>query len=100
MVLWDDTSPVEPVKVYESSIDVQHIDKESAYALNVEYRSGDVHSPKLDGREALAVMAETFTAACLDGAASPSDAAIGVRIVRMLAAAQQPVEQQGARIAL
>ena len=100
MVLWDDTSPVEPVKVYESSVDVQHIDKESAYALNVQYRSGDVHSPKLDGREALAVMAETFTAACLDGATSPSDAAIGVRIVRMLAAAQQSLEQQGARIAL
>ena len=56
MVVWDDTSPVEPVKVYESSVDVQHIDKESAYALNVQYRSGDVHSPKLDGKEALATM--------------------------------------------
>lgn len=100
MVLWDDTSPAEPVKVYESSVDVQQIDKESAYALNVQYRSGDVHSPKLDGREALATMAETFAAACLDGAPSPSDAAIGVRIVRMLAAAQQSLERQGARIDL
>ena len=42
MVVWDDTSPVEPVKVYESSVDVQHIDKDTAYALNVQYRSGDV----------------------------------------------------------
>src|SRR5439155_1041201 len=82
MIVWDDTSPVEPVKVYESSVDVQQIDKESAYALNVQYRSGDVHSPKLDGREALAVMAQTFAAACLDGAASPSDATAGVRLVR------------------
>ncbi len=100
MIVWDDTSPVEPVKVYESSVDVQGMDKESAYALNVQYRSGDVHSPKLDGREALATMAQTFAAACLDGAPSPSDGAVGVRIVRMLAAAQQSLERQGARIAL
>jgi predicted dehydrogenase len=100
MIVWDDTSPVEPVKLYESSVDVQHIDKESAYALNVQYRSGDVHSPKLDGREALSVMAQTFAATCLDGAPSPSDAAIGVRIVRMLEAAQRSLEAQGARVTL
>jgi predicted dehydrogenase len=100
MIVWDDTSPVEPVKVYESSVDIQHIDKESAYALNVQYRSGDVHSPKLDGREALAGMAQTFVAACLDGAPSPSDGAVGVRIVRMLEAAQRSLEQNGARIML
>jgi predicted dehydrogenase len=100
MLVWDDTSPVEPVKIYESSVDVQHIDKESAYALNVQYRSGDVWSPKLDGREALGVMAQTFAAACLDGAPTPADAAVGVRIVRMLEAAQRSLEQQSARISL
>jgi predicted dehydrogenase len=100
MVVWDDTSPVEPVKIYESSVDVQHIDKEDAYVLNVQYRSGDVRSPKLDGKEALSVMAQTFAAACLDGAPTPSDAKVGVRIVRMLEAAQKSLEQQGARISL
>jgi predicted dehydrogenase len=100
MIVWDDTSPVEPVKVYESSVDVEHIDKESAYALNVQYRSGDVHSPKLDGKEALTTMAQTFAAACLDGAPSPSDASVGVRIVRMLDAAQKSLDQHGARIEL
>ncbi len=100
MLVWDDTSPVEPVKIYESSVDVEHIDKESAYLLNVQYRSGDIHSPKLDGKEALSVMAQTFAASCLDGAASPSDGAVGVRIVKMLAAAQQSLEQQGARVKL
>jgi hypothetical protein len=100
MLVWDDTSPVEPVKVYESSVDVSAIDKESAYALNVQYRSGDVTSPKLDGKEALAVMAQAFAAACLDRAPSDSEAAIGVRIVRMLEAAQRSLEQHGARIAL
>ena len=62
--------------------------------------SGDVLSPKLDGREALAVMAQAFAAECLDGVPSASGAAVGVRIVRMLAAAQRSLEQQGARVAL
>jgi len=100
MLVWDDTSPVEPVKIYESSVDVSAIDKESAYALNVQYRSGDVTSPKLDGREALAVMAQAFAGACLDGKPSDSGAAVGVRIVRMLEAAQRSLERQGARIPL
>ena len=47
-----------------------------------------------------ATMAQTFAAACLDGAPSPSSAAIGVRIVRMLEAAQKSLGQQGARIVL
>lgn len=100
MLVWDDTSPVEPVKIYESSVDVSHLDRDAAYALNVQYRSGDVHSPKLDGVEALAVMAQAFTAACLDGTESPSSAAAGVRIVRMLEAAQRSLESQGARVSL
>ena len=100
MLVWDDPSPVEPVKIYESSVDVRAIDKESAYALNVQYRSGDVTSPKLDGREALAVMAQAFAAACLDGTPSDSEAGVGVRIVRMLEAAQHSLERQGARIGL
>jgi predicted dehydrogenase len=100
MLVWDDTSPVEPIKIYESSVDVEKIDKESAYVLNVQYRTGEIRSPKLDGKEALAVMAQTFAAACLDGTESPSGAAAGVRIVRMLAAAQRSLEQQGARVAL
>jgi predicted dehydrogenase len=97
MLVWDDTSPVEPVKVYESSVDVTAIDKESAYALNVQYRSGDITSPRLDGKEALAVMAQAFAAACLDGAPTASGAAVGVRIVRMIEAAQRSLERQGAR---
>jgi hypothetical protein len=45
-------------------------------------------------------MAQTFAAACLDGSPSPSDASVGVRIVRMLEAAQKSLEQQGARVSL
>jgi predicted dehydrogenase len=100
MLVWDDTVQVEPVKIYESSVDVTTIEKESAYELNVQYRSGDIRSPKLDGKEALSVMVQAFAAACLDGVPSVSDAAVGVRIVRLLEAAQRSLEREGARVPL
>ena len=98
MLVYDDTAPIEPVKVYESSVDVAQIDKESAYALNVQYRTGDVLAPKLDGREALAQVAVAFAARCLHGTPSPSDADAGIRVVRVLEAAQRSLEQDGARV--
>jgi predicted dehydrogenase len=98
MLVYDDTSPVEPVKLYESSVDVGQIDKESAYALNVQYRTGDVLTPKLDGREALSQVAAAFAARCLHGTPTPSDADAGIRVVRVLEAAQRSLEQEGARV--
>ncbi len=98
MLVWDDTSPAEPVKIYESSVDVAAMDKESAYALNVQYRTGDVLVPKLDGREALSQVAVSFAARCLQGTPSASDADAGIRVVRVLEAAQRSLEQQGARV--
>ena len=94
------SSPVEPIKIYESSVNVKQLDKEAVYSLNVQYRSGDILSPKLDGKEALAVMARAFVDSCLDGTPNHSDAAAGVRIVRMLDAAQRSLAAGGARIAL
>ena len=100
MLVYDDTLPTEPIKLYESSVDVQSIDRESAYHLNVQYRTGDVLSPKLDGKEALGLVASTFAAACQKGQSSPSDVAAGIRVVRVLEAAQRSLEQQGARVAV
>jgi len=98
MLVYDDTSPIEPVKLYESSVDVGSIDRETARALNVQYRTGDVVAPKLDGREALSQVAATFAAACLRGQPSPSDAAAAIRVVRVLEAAQRSLERDGARV--
>jgi predicted dehydrogenase len=100
MLVYDDTSPVEPIKVYESSVDVEQIDRESAYHLNVQYRTGDVLAPKLDGKEALGLVASTFAAACQKGQPSPSDVTAGIRVVRLLEAAQQSLGSQGARVTL
>jgi len=98
MLVYDATLPVEPVKVYERSVDLRALDREAAYALNVQYRTGDVLSPKIDGQEALAHVASTFAGACLRSEPTPSGPDAALRVVRLIEAAQRSLEQGGARV--
>jgi predicted dehydrogenase len=100
MLVYDDTQPAERVKVYECGVDVQHLDRELAYRMNVQYRTGDVLAPKLDPREALRLVVEDFAASCRTGAAPVSSGATGTRVVRLLEAAQRSIRDRGARIDL
>ncbi len=98
MLVYDDTEPAERVKLYESGVDVAHTDSETLYRLNVQYRTGDVLAPKLDPREALRLVAEDFARACRGEGQPVSDAGLGLRVVRLLEAAQRSIQQAGARI--
>src|SRR5260370_20892873 len=62
------------------------------------YRSGDMHAPQLDTREALAVEAENVIEAINGKAELVVDGRAGWRVVRILEAAQRSIEQAGARI--
>jgi len=98
MLVYDDTEPAERVKLYESGVDVAHMDSETRYRLNVQYRTGDVLVPKLDPREALRLVVEDFARACRTGQAPVSDAGLGLRVVRLLEAAQRSIERGGERV--
>jgi predicted dehydrogenase len=98
MLVYDDTEPAERVKLYESGVDVETLDSETLYRLNVQYRTGDVLVPKLDPREALRLVVEDFTAACRGERAPTSDAALGLRVVRLLEAAQRSIERGGEKV--
>ena len=100
MLVYDDTQPAERVKLYESGVDVQHLDREITYRMNIQYRTGDVLSPKLDPREALRLVVEDFARSCQTGAAPTSSGATGTRVVRLLEAAQRSLQGRGARIEL
>jgi predicted dehydrogenase len=100
MLVYDDTEPAERVKIYESGVDVEHLDRETTYRLNVQYRTGDVLAPKLDPSEALRVVAKTFEDAIRTGEPPVSDIHTGIRVVRMLEAAQQSISNHGTRVEL
>jgi predicted dehydrogenase len=64
----------------------------------ISYRSGDMHAPQLDTREALAVEAENVIDAINGKAELVVDGRAGWRVVRILEAAQRSIEQAGAVI--
>lgn len=98
-VLYNELDISERVKVYDRGIDVSE-DSEGMRQALVSYRSGDVLAPRLDSAEPLGFLVRHF-AECIEKGSTPiSDAAQGVRIVRVLEAATRSLAAGGVRIDL
>ncbi|MBD0370342.1 MAG: Gfo/Idh/MocA family oxidoreductase [Pyrinomonadaceae bacterium] len=104
MVVYDDIEPTEKVRIYDSGVttnrDFNTSDKEAAYQTLVSYRTGDVWVPKLDSTEALHYVCEEFLSAIRTGGRPLTDAEAGLRVVRLLEAAQASINQGGAPVKL
>lgn len=95
-VIFDELNVAEPLKVYDRGVDIGVPD--DAGRLRVGYRSGDIWSPHVQPREALAGVAEEFSRCALHGEIPTSDGLLGLRIVRLLEAASQSLRAGGRRI--
>ena len=98
MVVYDDLNANEPVKIYDSGV-MARTDEERNRLL-FEYRAGDVYSPKIAPKEALANLVSDFAAAIRDGTAPLSDGRFGADTVKILEAAQTSVTSGGSEITL
>lgn len=94
MVVWDDLEPDTKVKVYDRGVDTLD-DAESIYRALVQYRTGDMHAPKLDKTEALRRECEHFHACVRHGETPRSDGRLGRDVVSILEAAQESLERGG-----
>jgi len=90
MVVWDDLDRDEPIRIYDSGISV--LAQEDRPVIIPGYRVGDVHAPRLPQSEALAGVIEHFGAVIQGKAQSIMDGRKGLRIVRILDAAQRSLE--------
>ncbi len=97
MVVYDDTEPSEKVKLYDSGAS-RLASGDDAYSAFVEYRKGDVVSPKLDRAEALSVECDHFLKVVRGECESISDGALGIEVVRILAAAEASIRRRGAPV--
>ncbi|HYP02751.1 MAG TPA: Gfo/Idh/MocA family oxidoreductase [Pyrinomonadaceae bacterium] len=104
MIVYDDIEPTEKVRVYDKGVTTNRIesdrDKEAAYQTLVSYRTGDVWVPKLDSTEALTHVTAEVLDAIGAGRAPLTDGAAGLRVVRLLEAAQESINQGGKLIEL
>ena len=108
MIVYDDIEPVEKVRVYDSGVtagradgvDAAEDEREAAYRTLVSYRTGDVWAPKLDTTEALAHVCREFLGAIRERRAPLTDGHAGLRVVRLLEAAQASIQRGGQPVAV
>ncbi|MDX6696406.1 MAG: hypothetical protein QOF02_4009 [Blastocatellia bacterium] len=104
MVVYDDIEPTEKIRVYDSGVTMNRraddVDREDEYKTLVSYRTGDVWVPKLDTTEALRYVCQEFLSAIREARPPLTDADSGLRVVRLLEAAQQSINQGGRLVEL
>jgi predicted dehydrogenase len=94
MIVYDDLEPSEKVKIYDRGITVDR-PSEAAYELLVGYRSGDMWAPQVSLTEALRVETQHFVECIHTGQKPITDGHSGLRIVRILEAATESLQQRG-----
>jgi predicted dehydrogenase len=98
MLLWNDLEPDEKIKVYDKGVEITS--GQGVYDLLVSYRSGDVWAPKVDSTEALKLELGYFVECILAGKTPLNDGAAGLRVVSLLEAAEQSLNNRGRIITL
>lgn len=98
-LVYNDLNPWEPIKVYDCGITVAE-DAESRRGTLINYRTGDICSPHVEQTEPLQNVVRHFVECIRTGARPLSDGEAGLRIVRILEAAQQSIKTGGGRIPL
>ena len=98
MIVYDDTETSEKVKVYDKGIDVTS--REGVYKTLVQYRTGDMLSPKLDQEEALAVATRHFLDCIINNKTPITDGQAGLNVVRVLEASAVSVKNRGRLVEL
>jgi predicted dehydrogenase len=102
MLVWNDLEPAEKIKVYDKGVDVGT--EQGVYDLLVSYRSGDMWAPRVEDGEALHRETRYFLDCVASGARPINDGHAGLRVVRMLEAADDSLRRRretvyaGARI--
>jgi predicted dehydrogenase len=93
MVVWNDLEADEKIKVYDRGVNMTN--REGVYDLLVSYRSGDMWAPKVEATEALKAELSYFVD-CIDKNEVPlNDGLAGLRVVRMLEAAEESLSRKG-----
>ena len=99
MVVYDDLEATEKVKIYDKGI-VTTPSQEALHKIQVDYRTGDMVAPKLLHLEALKVEAEHFVDCVENGTRPLAAGEDGLRVVKILEAAQKSLPEPGGKGAI
>ncbi len=93
MLVWNDLEADEKIKVYDRGVKISS--SEGVYDLLVSYRSGDMWAPKVEQTEALKAEMAYFVGCINNGERPFNDGEAGLRVVRMLEAAEESLKRKG-----
>jgi predicted dehydrogenase len=96
MLVWNDLEADEKLKIYDKGVEVKS--QEGLYNLLVSYRSGDMWAPQVEQVEALRLELGYFLE-CIQKNEPPfNDGRAGLKVVRMLEAANESLANRGALV--
>jgi predicted dehydrogenase len=98
MLVWNDLEADEKLKVYDKGVDVKS--QEGVYNLLVSYRSGDMWAPLVEQFEALRMELNYFADGIRKDEKPFNDGCAGLKVVRMLEAANESLAKRGALVYL
>jgi predicted dehydrogenase len=98
-LVYNDLEPAEKLKVYDRGITISQ-DEDARRGVLVSYRTGDVWSPHLEQSEPLRSLVRHFAECIRDDRTPLTDGEAGLRVVRILDAAQRSIKAQGERMTL
>jgi len=98
MLVWNDLEADEKIKIYDKGVKITT--QEGLYNLLVNYRSGDMWAPHVEQVEALKQELAYFVDCIASNRAPFNDGAAGLRVVKMLEAANLSVSKRGALVYL
>jgi predicted dehydrogenase len=98
MLVWNDLDADEKLKVYDKGVETTN--GNGVYELLVSYRSGDMWAPRIDQTEALRTETKYFIE-CISRNERPfNDGIAGLRVVKMLEAADRSLKGRGKPVSL
>jgi predicted dehydrogenase len=97
MILYDDTEPLEKIKIYDKRVETPpHYDTFAEF--NYSYHYGDMYAPHINHIEPLKLQCEHLADCIRTGATPETNGEEGLRVVRILEAAVQSLKMGGAQV--
>lgn len=93
MLVFDDMENSEKLKVYDSGVEIEG--QEGLYNALVQYRIGDMYSPKVNQTEALSLAVKEFIDSIIKKRIPLTNAYDGLKIVQILEASEQSIKHKG-----
>jgi len=96
MLIWNDLESDEKIRIYDRGVNLGS--RDGVYDLLVSYRSGDMWAPHVDNVEALSLEIAHFNRCILDDLVPINDGEAGLRVVKILEAANRSLSNRGIEV--